>query len=90
MNRGGKVAVNLNTGGDIGHSVVLQRAIRQTITKINGIPKTRYYFYVMDPMRRNYVRISGKDIRNALNIFHIFPAHPDFSVADLHRPCMTA
>ena len=73
MNRGGKVAVNLNTGGDIGHSVVLQRAIHQTITKINGIPKTRYYFYVMDPMRRNYVRISGKDIRNALNIFHIFP-----------------
>ena len=37
MKNGGRVAVNLNTGGNVGHSVVLQRAIRQTVTKINGI-----------------------------------------------------
>jgi RHS repeat-associated protein len=73
MSKGGRVAINLNTG-NVGHSVVMQRVVERTITKISGkiLPKNLYY--VMNPGNGGSItRISARSISNALHIFSIFP-----------------
>lgn len=71
MRNAGRVAVNLNTG-DVGHSVIMKSIVQRTITKINGTVIQKYLYNVMNPAYGGSImRVSGKDIINAYNIFYI-------------------
>jgi hypothetical protein len=72
MQNGGRVAINLNMGGDIGHGVVMQRVVQKTITRINGNVVQKLIYNVMNPDGGYYMRISRGSIINAHNIFYIF------------------
>ena len=72
MNDGGRVAINLNTG-NVGHSVVMNSITRRTITKLNGNVISRYIYGAMNPGNGGYMmKISGRRIINAFNIFYIY------------------
>ena len=73
MSKGGRVAINLNTG-NVGHSVVMQRVVERTITKVSGNVLQKNLYYVMSPGNGGSImRISVKSISNAKHIFYIFP-----------------
>ena len=72
MQNGYRVAINLNNS-EIGHSVVMDRVVMKTITKISGKTSLRYLYYVMDPSSGGYIRrISPSDIVRAKNVFYIW------------------
>ena len=71
MQSGNRVAINLSTG-DVGHSVVMQRAVQQTATKINGNVTQKMLYYIMNPASGGSItRISSRSIINAYNIFYV-------------------
>ena len=73
MQKGIRVAINLNTG-DIGHSVVMQSIVQKTVTKINGTIIQKLIYNVMDPAYGGRViSIGANSIINSNNIFYIFP-----------------
>jgi RHS repeat-associated protein len=73
MQSGNRVAINLSTG-DVGHSVVMQRVVQQTATKINGNVTQKLLYYVMNPANGGSItRISSRSIINAYNVFYILP-----------------
>lgn len=67
-----RVVINLNYGGNVGHSVVVQKAILEVATKVNGSISSRVLFYIMDPANGGSIRyINSNSILNAFNIFYI-------------------
>jgi len=73
MQNGNRVAINLSTG-DVGHSVLMQRVVQQTVTKINGNVTQKLLYFVMNPANGGSItRISSRSIINAYNIFYILP-----------------
>jgi RHS repeat-associated protein len=74
MQGGARVSINLNTGGKIGHSVVMQSIVQKTVTKVNGNIVQKLLYYVMNPANGgNIHKMSGKVLSNAFNIFYIHP-----------------
>jgi len=74
MQNGNRAAINLQLKGDIGHSVVMQRVVQQTVTKVNGSVSQKLLYYVMNPANGGSItRISSRSIVNAYNIFYIRP-----------------
>ncbi|MBP5339131.1 MAG: hypothetical protein J6Z14_07500 [Prevotella sp.] len=71
MQDGYVTAINLDTG-EIGHSVVMQKVILQTATKISGKQVETFLYYVMDPSGGYYHKISRNMIINAKNVFYIW------------------
>jgi hypothetical protein len=72
MQNGGRVAINLNAGS-VGHSVVMQRVVQQTVTKVNGSVSQKILYYAMNPANGGSIhRISSNSIVNAYRIFYIF------------------
>ena len=72
MQNGQRVAISLNTGGNVGHSVVMKSITQKTVTKLNGSFVQRNIYKVMNPANGGrYMRISPKSITNAENIFFI-------------------
>jgi hypothetical protein len=71
MQAGQRVSINTTVNG--GHSVVMQKVVQQTVTKINGTVSQKLLYYVMNPNGGVFQRISAGTIENAHNIFYIFP-----------------
>lgn len=68
---GNRVVINLNVG-EIGHSVVINKAILEVVTKVNGTISTNVLFQVMNPANGGYYQyLYGNSIKNAYNIFYI-------------------
>lgn len=73
MQSGGKVAVNLNLGNNVGHSVAIKSSILRTITKINGSVIQKYAVNAMNPGNGgSYLRYSENLIRKSFNVFYLF------------------
>lgn len=73
MQNGIRVIINYSTlmGG---HSIVLNKIVQKTAHKRDGTVDLEYLYYAMDPGRGGAQhRIKESTIRNALNIFYIFP-----------------
>ena len=74
MNSGSRILINIDTGGEAGHMVVMKKIVAKSVTKIDGnVLPDRLIYYVMDPARGNYHTISRKSIIGAKNIFNILP-----------------
>lgn len=72
MSRGDRVAISLNTGSTVGHSVVMQSVVQRTITKVSGKVIQKYLYYIMNPGNGGSIeRLSTNSISHATNIFFI-------------------
>ena len=69
MQQGNRVAITLNTGEPVAHSVVMKQIVYVSTTKINGTLR----YFVMDPAGGLTHQISEVDIMNAYNVFYIAP-----------------
>ena len=73
MNAGERIAIGLNTGGSVGHSVVLDNVVSKTFQKVNGKVFTKLFYNAMNPSTGAIQRYSELTIRNAFGIVRIFP-----------------
>jgi len=74
MQNGNRVALNLRIDGNVGHSVVMQRVVQQTTTKINGTVSQKLLYYVMNPANGGSItRISSHSILSTYRVFYILP-----------------
>jgi hypothetical protein len=72
MQGGSRIAINLNMGRDVGHSVVIQSITEKTITKINGTVLQKLFYNVMNPANGGSItRIPSSSITNSYNVFYI-------------------
>lgn len=69
MKDNGRISINMNTGGDVGHGVVMKSIMLKKVPLFNI---NRFIYVVMNPANNGYYeRISRGQIRNAWNIFTI-------------------
>lgn len=75
MQNGGRVSINLRMPGtNVGHSVVMQKVVKKTVTKTNGDVSEKLSCYVMDPFEGGCIRkIEERSVTNAHRIFYIYP-----------------
>ena len=72
MQGGGRVAINMNIGENVGHSVIMQSIVQKTITKLNGSVIQKIFYYVMNPANGGSIhKIDATQITNSYNIFYI-------------------
>ena len=72
MQGGGRVAINMNIGENVGHSVIMQSIVQKTITKLNGSVIQKTFYYVMNPANGGSIhKIDATQITNSYNIFYI-------------------
>jgi hypothetical protein len=71
MRSGGRVIINQNVGGNVGHVVVMKSITRTTRIHVNGQVNFKHRYYVMDPGVGRVVPISVSNITNSYNIFSI-------------------
>lgn len=70
MNNGNKIFVNLN--GNTRHEVLLNRITERTIVKISGRIVVKHLYYVMDPLKSQYHKISSRFL-NGSNFWFWLP-----------------
>jgi hypothetical protein len=68
MKGGANVSYSLR-GDGAGHSVMANRVIERTITKLNGKTIIKPIMFIMDPNKGQYIRISSYSILKASNTF---------------------
>ena len=72
MQGGGRVAINMNIGENVGHSVIMQSIVQKTIIKLNGSVIQKTFYYVMNPANGGSIhKIDATQITNSYNIFYI-------------------
>ena len=72
MQGGARVAINMNMGQSVGHSVIMQRIVQKTIIKLNGSVIQKTFYYVMNPANGGSIhKIDATQITNSYNIFYI-------------------